>query len=341
MSSWKKLLLGIGIVMAVAILAWFATEPLRVKAEEFYLKRGDDSWIAGNLKDALIQYKKASFLVWTDSEPHYRAGAIWFENRDFEKAQIELKKALAHQPENFDARAGLAQIYNIQGKFAEALELLLKTPEIMGLESIKHKTVALQAQNFLALQKIEKASQILDQYEDSHDPSIKYFQILTLLLQENYNEAAQKIAAFKLQIPTLEEEPKTQSPKIESINNTKIKKDFPIFEKAINQIQKTSSQLTQQLITAQLFYEIKLPRMAVQIAEKITQTDDKYRDAWVVLAESYLELKEYSKAKDALDKALKIDPIYTPAWKLLGRVSEATGEAEKAKQYYEKAEKLK
>jgi tetratricopeptide (TPR) repeat protein len=108
----------------------------------------------------------------------------------------------------------------------------------------------------------------------------------------------------------------------------------------IQDLTANSSDLFKSVILAQAFNRINEPETALHFAEAALDIDNKYRDAWLSLAESQLLLKNYSQAKQSARKAIDLDPTLKYAFQLLAKIEAAQGDSIEAQDYSDQAEKL-
>jgi tetratricopeptide (TPR) repeat protein len=62
------------------------------------------------------------------------------------------------------------------------------------------------------------------------------------------------------------------------------------------------------LLLAKAFNDLRFFEMSVQMTKNILKTEEKYRDAWIILGHSYLSLGRYDLAINVLGQALELDP---------------------------------
>ena len=74
------------IIIALLVLAWFFSAPLRAKKAASYLNLGDQKIAEKNYSEAILDYKKAEVLTPKRAEVSFKIGEGYYAAGDLPKA---------------------------------------------------------------------------------------------------------------------------------------------------------------------------------------------------------------------------------------------------------------
>ncbi|MCF8057715.1 MAG: tetratricopeptide repeat protein [Bacteriovoracaceae bacterium] len=100
-------------------------DPVQKKAELYY-DYGTNALVEKNYTKALVNLKKAIAIVDEDSRFHNNLGMAYYFKKDLKKAIEHLQRSIEIDQKNSDAKNNLASIYFYQGKYQEAETLYLE-----------------------------------------------------------------------------------------------------------------------------------------------------------------------------------------------------------------------
>src|SRR5437588_1743626 len=130
---------------------------------EGHYARGYVLWTQANRfphEQAIQSYKRAIALDPNLEEAHHQLGVVYFHIGLFDKAEDEIKKALAINPSDTLARFRLGSINVSRGKYEEALAVLKTVPREAG-PAIVDRTTAVA---LFQLGRIQETSEVVEDY---------------------------------------------------------------------------------------------------------------------------------------------------------------------------------
>jgi tetratricopeptide (TPR) repeat protein len=297
------------IIMLVAL--WFILAPVRAKKANNYLVLGDQQIAEKNYPEAILAYKKADVLTPGKAQISLKIGEGYNAAGDIPKSIDYLEKAQSQDPKNKDIYLKLADVLSTNNQQDLAISYLEK-----GINQIPFGN-----ELYLELGKIYLTSddpqKALDNFEKINSDDKNYYSAVALSFSQKWDEARDLL-----------------------VDRDQTDRNKNLLE-AIDKIQNTKSPNTQKVILAQTLNLDNDSILALPLLKEVTNTDPKYRDAWVFLGYTYLSLNDYNNAEKALNAAADIDPTYSLTFELLARTYQSKGDQAKADENSKKAEMLK
>lgn len=183
-----------------------------------------------------------------------------------------------------------------------------------------------QARLNLAARDIEGAKALIWALpeEAQNMPEVKYYRAVILVLYKEFPDAQ---STFK----TLVEDPNTSQ-----LLKDRSQKFLAAFETFSYYTEADNAFL--ELLLSKALADVGEYNSAIPLLFEIIQTQNNYRDAWVVLGYCYLNTRQYQDAIDALTQAKDLDPEKPETLFFLGLSYFAKGNTEQALAYLEKAD---
>lgn len=296
--SHFHLLLLLLVVVAVAFLAGCTRDP-QVRKQKFY-NHGMELLQKGNVKKATLEFMNALKIDPKFAEAASVLAELDFRQGDYRQAYGLLLQAEAAKPDYLPPHKGLAQIYRLGGKLADAqreteyvlqhspddIEALLNLGTIQTqqkkyqeAEGTFNRILEIQPSHvaaFLALASVKKDSGDLAAAE----------RYLKLALERNPRSIAVYLALLKLDIVA------GRSAEVE-----------PLFTQALS-----VSGNNMEVLDAQLGYYLGARKLAEaeRVARQIQSSGANDPSHWGALADYYVQTKQWQKADSELNRLLQI-----------------------------------
>jgi len=146
------------IPIRLTLAAVLAAGALACKSDEErlaeHLSRGASYREAGELSEAVIEYKNVLQIDPNSAEAHWQLSQVYFEDGRAREAFWELRETVRLDPENIDAKLQFAQLSLIAGEIEEALK---QVDEVVAMEAAREQAWALKGQAHDQLQQLEEA----------------------------------------------------------------------------------------------------------------------------------------------------------------------------------------
>ena len=113
----RLVLWGVSLLMLVAVGC--QTNPQKRKSE--FVTNGDKYLAAGEVQNAIIEYKRALKIDPRSAELEYKLGQAYVANRQFQDAFLAYRKAAELNPDYVPARLALGQFSLLSRKYDEAM----------------------------------------------------------------------------------------------------------------------------------------------------------------------------------------------------------------------------
>ncbi len=291
-------LLLLFLIVAVAFLAGCQRDP-QVRKQKFY-NHGMELLQKGNVKKATIEFMNALRIDPNFAEAASVLAELDFRQGDYRKAYGLLMQAESAKPDYLPPHKGLAQIYRLSGKLADAqreteyvlqhspddIEALLNLGTIQTqqkkyqeAEGTFNRILEIQPSHvaaFLALASVKK---------DAGDIAAAE-RYLKLALERNPRSVAVYLALLKLYIVA------GRSAEVE-----------PLFTQALS-----ISGNNIEILDAQLGYYLGARKLAEaeRVARQIQSSNPKDPSHWGALADFYVQTNQWVKADSELNRLLQI-----------------------------------
>lgn len=215
---------------------------------------------------------------------HIQKGQVALEVMKFGEADYEIRRALASQPWNKEAK-----------KLAEVLKK------------------ELQIRNGLNNGRVDEAISAAEAY-----------------FAGNKNERTLNLLLLSLAVK--DKDTATARYKKENIKS-------PLGDDMVRGFNARSG-VTKDIVLAKILSENSFPSAALPIAILVTKKNEKYRDAFLVLASIHYQLGDNTKAIDAANKAITIDAFYYKSYEFLADLYKSLGNTVEEKKARQRATEL-
>lgn len=291
-----------------------------------YLSAGDREYVKNNYSGALKNFNYAASL---DGERNIvylarlKKGEIFRKYGQFEKAKEELFGALEEKKDDYRAYDVLGDIYYAENKFSEAIGYYNQAVQFSHEKKAVSGINVKRAKSFMAKGELKLASDILSNLyieNDSgeNDEQVYYLGLLDFNKNYSLNDYLKKL-----------ESRVDFSWKIEQIKNF------------IKEYDEKKSKDYIDVKAAHLYDLINEPWLAIKRMSEVTDRNNSYRDAWIVLGKSYFIAGEYADSSKSFNRALALDKHSGEIYFWLKSVYEKIGNQKKADEYIRKYENFK
>ena len=145
---------------------------------------------SGDVLSARDTWKKAAEINPSSVIAHLNLGALYFHNRNIQRAGASFEKALVAQPENIEALIGKAVVLDAQGQFEPARTALKTVISKSSKSALAYYNLALiENERF---DNAEGALENTEKYLALNKPDRKNFEKLTILREELRGKVAKK-----------------------------------------------------------------------------------------------------------------------------------------------------
>jgi tetratricopeptide (TPR) repeat protein len=220
----------------------------------------------------------------------YYQGRLYQEMKQGREAEAAYRRSLEKKPDFFDAVLALGNLYELQGKKEEEINLYMKFQKESGPNATLAEALA---QNFLSKQDYERALEQLSLLEELGEDllSVKVKIALIFVEQKKYEQAVAKL-----------EETLAMAPESDKVR----------------------------FYLAALFEELKDSEKALKYFQEIPSDSNFFSESVIHAAFLLKQQGKLSAAADVLEKGLDQKPENPQMFSLYGAIMDAKGEYEKA-----------
>lgn len=230
-------------------------------------------------------------------ETRIEKGDQLFEAGYYELAASEYSIAVTIEDSAESAYTKLGKSYLKLGSYTEALASLKRAYELSPTDTTRTNYAIAMLRN----KKFEEAQTLLNEGNFEHQATVFYQSLIQGYLS-NYDEAQSKLEkAISLSgsVPTA------------------YLQNFQSAFQSYNAQQGGQTIFLQALLTKALIDAEEYP-LAEEMALKVLNTKNDYRDVWVLLGYSQLQMKKFTEAEDAFKQAKKLDAVKPETHYFLG-----------------------
>lgn len=253
------------------------------------------------------QFMSANLLSETLAEPdaelslsyatRISKGDQLFEAGYFELAASEYSIAVTIEDSAESAYTKLGKSYLKLGSYTEALASLKRAYELSPTDATRTNYAIAMLRN----KKFEEAQTLLSEGNPEHQATVFYQSLIQGYLG-NYDEAQSKLE---------------KATSLSGSVPTAYLQNFQSAFQSYNAQQGGQTIFLQALLTKALIDAEEYP-LAEEMALKVLNTKNDYRDVWVLLGYSQLQMKKYTEAEDAFKQAKKLDAVKPETHYFLG-----------------------
>jgi len=250
---------------------------------------------------------------------YYYLGRVWFEAKDYDKAEEAYQKALRAKPDFEDGVIALSKLYEAQQNRTKSIKLLEKFQDRQGPSD---RMADVLGRYYLEDEEYMKAYKQFEVIEaaDQSNLNIKVKMALVLIEQKSYSKAAEKLKQILVQAP--------DSDKIRFYLGA-VYEEMKNYDSAIEHFMKipvTSSFYSEAIVHASYLYKMKGELgQAINIVEMGLHQGTETEPLYPVYGSLLHEKKDYQKAVTALEEGAKKYPKNEQIWFFLGSIYDKVG----------------
>ena len=230
-------------------------------------------------------------------ETRITKGDQLFEAGYYELAASEYSIAVTIENTAESAYTKLGKTYLKLGSYVEALASLKRAYELSPTDGARSNYATAMLRN----KKFDEAATLLNEGNPEHQATV-FYQSILLAYQGNYNDAQSKLE---------------KAVSLSGSVPTSYLQNFQSAFQSYNAQQGGQTIFLQALLTKALIDAEEYP-MAEEMALKVLNTKNDYRDVWVLLGYSQLQMKKFAEAEDAFKQAKKLDAVKPETHYFLG-----------------------